>query len=151
MIKRSAVLEKAAVLKLAQIIVQRQSVSLADTEALIAPEAFEVWASGMKYGAEQVVRHSGGLYRVVQAVDKSQAHQAPDAGGMLAVYRPIVPTASGSADDPIPFIYGMDCVAGLCYKYQGGLYLCKGDMLPCVWYPDATIWQWENTSIGVEL
>lgn len=142
MLHKAMVEEKCAVIQLAQIIIQRQSHLLTDAEALTAPAAFEVWAEGMKYGAEQVVQHKGGIYRVVQAVDKSQAHQPPDAEGMLAIYRPISPTASGTENDPVPFAYGMDCVGGLYYTYQGNLYLCKGDMLPCVWYPDSGIWQW---------
>lgn len=146
MIRESVAREKAAVLKLAQIIVQRQSGLLTDAEALTAPEGFEIWSPDMRYGADQVIQHEETLYRVVQEVASSQEHQQPGGEGMLAVYRPIVPTASGTEDDPIPWIYGMDCSAGLYYSYNEQLYLCKGDMLPCVWPPDSGIWQWEVKS-----
>jgi hypothetical protein len=149
MIKRTVVEEKAAVIRLAQIIVQRQSAVLTDAEALTAPQAFEVWAPSMKYGAEQVIAHAGGLYRVAQDVAQSQVHQPPDAAGLLAVYRPIVPGHAGTAADPIPYVYGMDCVTGLYYSYDGRVYLCKGDMLPCVWPPGtAGLWQWEAVTKG---
>lgn len=142
MIKREVAEAKTAVLRLAQIIVQRQGGILTDAEALTAPAAFEPWAANRPYDKGQIVQHKGLLYRLMADVDKSQEHQPPDADGMLAIYRPIVPTASGELDDPIPYVYGMDCTAGLYYIYNEAVYLCEGDMLPCVWPPDSGIWQW---------
>ena len=47
------------------------------------------------------MQHSGRLYRVEQA-HTAQAHQPPGGEGMLAIYRPIRPTAA----EPLPWIYG---------------------------------------------
>ena len=69
--------------------------------------------------------------------------QPPHGEGMLAIYRPIDEGHAGTQGDPIPWVYGMDCHTGSYYGYGGVTYLCKGDMLPCVWYPDSGIWQWE--------
>lgn len=149
-LRRSQVEEKAAVLLLAQIIVQRQSAILTDAEALTAPQAFEQWGPGMKYGKDQIIWHAASdkLYRLMNDVEKSQAHQPPGGKGMLAVYRPIEVSATGTIDDPIPYTYGMDCRDGLYYSYGGKLYLCKADMLPCIWPPDtAGMWQWEEVAV----
>ena len=75
------------------------------------------------------------------------AHQAPHDEGMLAVYRPIDREHAGTADDPIPWVYGMDCYAGKCYRYNGKVYQVAegGDMIPCTWPPDTPgMWQWEE-------
>ena len=33
------------------------------------------------------------------------------------------------------------------YRYEDKTYLCKGDMIPCVWTPGtAGLWQWEAVS-----
>ena len=137
--------EKADVLRLAQILIQRQSGVLKDSEVLAAVDALEVWAADMPYGKDQAIMHNGVCYRVVQDVPKSQAHQPPDATGMLAVYRPIDNGGSdGTKENPIPFVYGMDCTTGKYFTYEGKLWLCKGDMLPCVYPPGtAGLWQWE--------
>ncbi len=151
MLHRSAVEEKVSVIRLAQIIVQRQSSLLKDAEALTSPEAFEKWAPDMPYGEGQIVYHepTDKLYRVVQTggVTKSQAHQPPGGEGMLAVYRPIEVTATGTKDDPIRYTYGMDTREGKYYKHEGKLYLCKSDMLPCIWPPGTVgLWQWEEVT-----
>ena len=65
---------------------------------------------------------------------------------MLAVYRPIETWHAGTRSDPIPWVYGMDCLAGLYYSYNGAIYRVAdgGDMIPCVWAPDTPgLWQWE--------
>ena len=48
-----------------------------------------------------------------------QDHQPPDGEGMLAIYRPIDQTHAGTLEDPIPWVYGMDCPAGSYFSYQG--------------------------------
>ena len=134
------------------ILIQRSSGQFTDEEALTDAKVFEPWGADMKYGEGQIVRHpanAGGetLYRIVQpgGVDKSQASQAPDSPGMLAVYRPIILTAKGTIDDPITYVYGTDCTAGKYYSYEGSIWLCNGDMLPCIWPPGtAGLWQWSK-------
>ena len=118
--------------------------ALAVADAL--PEAFRAWTAGEQYAANEIVTHGGKVYRVVQAAT-AQEHQPPGAAGMLAIYRPIVLAATGTITDPIPFEIGMDARTGLYYSYGGTLYLCKGDMIPCVWEPgSAGLWQWELIS-----
>ena len=71
--------------------------------------------------------------------------QPPDGEGMLAIYRPIDQTHAGTLEDPIPWVYGMDCHAGTYFSYNGHIYqvAAGGDMIPCVWPPDtAGLWQW---------
>ena len=92
---------------------------------------------------DTILNDGGTLYRVVQAVTP-QAHQPPHGEGMLAIYRPIDTAHAGTEEDPIPWVYGMDCTSGLYYSYNAAVYLCKGDMKPCVWAPGtAGLWQWE--------
>ena len=123
--------------------------ALSDEQALSMPDLLPVWdellAAGDVLAANTVLRHEGVTYRVVQAVTP-QAHQEPGGAGMLAIYRPVDQQHAGTQDDPIPFVYGMDALAGLYYSYAGGLYRVAegGDMKPCVWLPDSGIWQWER-------
>ena len=65
---------------------------------------------------------------------------------MLDIYRPIDQAHTGTLEDPIPWEYGMDCIAGTYYSYNGHIYKVAdgGTMAPCVWPPDtAGLWQWE--------
>ena len=122
--------------------------TLTDAQALEMPDLFPVWETvlteGAKLAAGRVISKDGQLYRVVQAVTP-QEHQPPDGEGMLAIYRPINPEHAGTADDPIPWVYGMDCYQGKYYAHGGITYLCRADMLPCTWAPgsDGTEGQWE--------
>ena len=107
------------------------------------PESFPVWTAGSQYGANEVILHEEKPYRVVQPVT-AQSHQPPSSPGMLAVYRPIILAATGTENDPIPFVMGMDAHTGLYFSYEGKLYICRGDMIPCSWVPGTTgLWQWE--------
>ena len=121
---------------------------ITDTQALAMPSLFPTWEEARAAGAAlpegRILSDGGRLYRVVQPVTP-QAHQAPHDVGMLAVYRPIDKAHAGTLADPIPWVYGIDCNTGLYYAYDGKVYLCKGDMKPCVWAPDTTgMWQWEK-------
>lgn len=103
------------------------------------------WVPGEEYAAGEPLSHGGGVYIAVSKVT-AQAHQEPGGEGMLAVYRPIDAAGSaGTIDDPIPYLYGMDCAEGLYYSNEGKTYLCKSDMPNCVWAPGtAGLWQWEE-------
>lgn len=120
-----------------------------DSQALDMAALFPTWeevlSSGSELAAGRVVNNGGQLYRVVQSV-VPQAHQVPGGEGMLAIYRPIDREHAGTPDDPIPWVYGMDCLAGICYSYNGAIYRVAdgGNMIPCVWAPDSGIWQWET-------
>ena len=123
-----------------------------DETALEMPDLFKTWeevlAAGKKLIKDTIINDGGTLYRVVQEVTP-QAHQPPHGEGMLAVYRPIDTAHAGTKEDPIPWVYGMDCASGLYYSYNAAVYLCKADMKPCVWAPGtAGLWQWEAVAAG---
>lgn len=112
------------------------------------PDLFPAWETVLEAGEElpagRILNDGGQLYRVVQAVTP-QAEMPPHDDGMLAIYRPIDREHAGTADDPIPWVYGMDCYAGKHYSYNGKVYKVAegGDMIPCTWPPDSPgMWQW---------
>ena len=124
------------------------AVNIPDTQALSMATLFPTWedvlSSGTELAAGRVISSDGQLYRVVQAT-VPQAHQAPGGEGMLAIYRPIDREHAGTLEDPIPWAYGMDCLAGIYYSYNGAIYKVTdgGNMIPCVWAPDTPgLWQW---------
>lgn len=124
--------------------------SLTDAAAHGIPDLLPTWdellAAGNKVAAGVCLVHNGQTYRVVQAVTPIES-QHPGGDGMLAVYRPIEREHTGTMADPIPWVSGMDCRTGKYYSYEGVTYLCKGDMIPCVWTPGtAGLWQWEVVS-----
>ena len=125
--------------------------TIPDAQALEMLDLFPAWetvlAKGKELAADRVISKDGQLYRVVQAVTPIES-QPPDGEGMLAIYRPINPEHAGTADDPIPWVYGMDCHAGKYYSYEGAVYMVAegGDMIPCTWPPNSGIWQWVKVS-----
>ena len=120
-----------------------------DETALEMPDLFKTWAEILEAGKtvpkDTIINDGGTLYRVVPSEGVLPVeHQPPHGEGMLAVYRPIDKAHTGTQEDPIPWVYGMDCTADLYYSYNGVVYLCKADMKPCVWAPGtAGLWQWE--------
>ena len=125
-----------------------------DETALEMPDLFRTWeevlADGKTVAENSIINDGGTLYRVVAPGGVlPQAHQPPHGEGMLAVYRPIDTAHAGTLEDPIPWVYGMDCTSGLYYSYNAAVYLCKADMKPCVWAPGtAGLWQWEAVAAG---
>lgn len=117
-----------------------------DASALALSPICPSWGAGTHYEAGEIVNHDGQAYRVIQAVN-SLEHQPPGAEGMLAIYRPLNTENSGTIDDPIPFVNGMDVYNGKYYSFNEKTYLAKADMLPCVWNPGtAGLWQWEEVT-----
>lgn len=120
-----------------------------DETALEMPDLFKTWeevlAAGQNVAQNAIINDGGTLYRVVAAGGVlPQEHQPPHGEGMLAVYRPIDTAHAGTLEDPIPWVYGMDCAEGLYYSHNATVYLCKANMTPCVWAPGtAGLWQWE--------
>lgn len=120
-----------------------------DAAALEMPGLFRSWAEALADGTllpqGTIINDDGTLYRVAQAGGVTpQEHQPPHGEGMLAVYRPIDVAHSGTKEDPIPWVYGMDCSQGKYYSWAGAISLCRADMPACVWPPDAAgVWQWE--------
>lgn len=125
-----------------------------DETALEMPDLFKTWEQALDAGTtlteNSIINDGGTLYRVVAPGGVlPQAHQPPHGEGMLAVYRPIDTAHKGTMEDPIPWVYGMDCASGLYYSYNAAVYLCKADMKPCVWAPGtAGLWQWEAVAAG---
>ena len=120
---------------------------LTDAVALSIPDLLPAWdellSAGREVAAGVCLVHNGQTYRVVQAVTPLES-QPPDMEGILAIYRPVEREHAGTMADPIPWVSGMDCVEGKYYSYEGKTYLCKADMIPCVWPPDTPdMWQWE--------
>lgn len=136
------------VLALSRVMAVQAAPTMSDKQALTMPDLFPTWEqvleAGEPLGKDMIVNDGGTLYRVVQDNTTPQAGQPPHGEGMLAVYRPIDVGSTGGADDPIPWLYGMDCYEGKYYSYEGKTYLCKQNMTPCVWAPDTPgLWQWE--------
>lgn len=138
--------EQAMILALAM---AASATGLSDTTALAIPDLLPTWdellASGQPIQPGVCLMHNGQCYRQAQSSAVTpQAHQPPGGEGMLAIYRPIEREHTGTLADPIPWVYGMDCYSGKYYAHGGITYLCKSDMLPCVWEPgSAGLWQWE--------
>ena len=129
---------------------QTQSFTTAQFLVLAQAGVFEQWEAGKTYQAGYRLAHEGIVYEVIQDVT-SQAHQPPNAEGMLAIYRPLSVDAEtgeepdGTQKHPYTFLYGMDVEEGCYYTYEGKLYLAKADMKPCVWNPGTEgLWQWEE-------
>lgn len=122
--------------------------TLTDAQALgIQRDLYPVWPDGVddngQYHKGQIISYGDAIYRVDQDGVTPDESQAPDAEGMLAVYRPIVEGHKGNKKDPIPWVYGMDVKKNKYYSYGGVVYRAAENMKPCVWYPDSGIWQWE--------
>ena len=130
----------------------RSATTLSDAVALSVPDLLPTWDELLEAGEPiqpgVCLMHNGQCYRQAQSSAVTpQARQAPGGDGMLAVYRPIEREHTGTQSDPIPWVYGMDSYNGKYYSYEGKTYLCKSDMLPCVWAPGtAGLWQWEVVS-----
>lgn len=123
--------------------------TITDSQALSMASLFPIWPDGVneegQYIKDQVIQYEGQLYRIAQPTVTPQSHQTPSSEGMLAVYRPIELSHAGTLEDPIPWVYGMDCYSGKYYSYNSKVYKCTDDMIPCVWEPgSAGLWQWEE-------
>lgn len=126
---------------------------LTDTVALSIPDLLPTWDELLEAGEPiqpgVCLMHNGQCYRQVQSSAVTpQAHQPPGGDGMLAVYRPIDREHAGTLEDPIPWVYGMDCAEGKYYSYTGSVYYAKQNMKPCVWTPgsDGTTAVWDKIS-----
>ncbi len=124
--------------------------TLTDAVARSIPDLLSSWeellAAGEPIQPGVCLTHNGQVYRMVQSTGVTpKAHQPPGGDGMLAVYRPIDREHAGTLADPIPWVYGMDCLEGKYYSCEGKRYLAKLDMLPCVWTPGSagtsTVWE----------
>ena len=150
--KQDAIRQSNAVLeaKSRASLVQTASFTAAEFSLLAKAELFPVWTADETYPQGRRIQHEGIVYEVV-AVDgvTAEAQQPPNGEGLLAVYRPLSTdpttgeTPTGTQDDPIPYIGGMDVVKDKYYSYNGKLYLANANLPACVWAPDTQgLWQW---------
>ena len=150
--KQAAVSQANAVLEVKSRanLVQTASFTAAEFSLLAKAELFPVWKAGETYPQGCRIQHEGIVYKVVAADGvTAEAHQPPNGEGLLAVYRPLSTdpstgeTPTGTQDDPIPYLDGMDVEEGKYYSYNGKLYKANLTMPACVWPPDtAGLWQW---------
>ena len=129
----------------------RTTANIPDAVALSIPDILPTWQefldAGEQIGSNVCLMHDGQCYRVVSSGGVLPlAHQSPGSPGMSAVYRPVVSGHAGTLDDPIPWVYEMDCEEGKYYSHKGKIYLCTGDMSPCVWEPGGGAPQWEEVA-----
>lgn len=129
----------------------RTATTIPDTIALSIPDILPTWQGfldrKMDIPSGVCLMHDGQCYRQNQSVPiKPEAQRPPGSPGMSAVYRPVVSGHDGTLDDPIPWVYEMDCKEGKYYSNKGKIYLCTGDMSPCVWEPGGGATQWEEVT-----
>lgn len=134
---------------------QTQPFTTAQFSILAQAGVFKEWEAGVFYSAGHRLVCEGIVYEVIQDVT-SQAHQPPNAEGMLAIYRPLSVDAEtgeepdGTQEHPYTFLYGMDVTSGKYYTYEGKVWLAKADMPACVWNPGTEgVWQWEEVVANV--
>ena len=135
-------------------LVQTASFTASEFSLLAKAELFPVWTAGETYPHGRRIQHEGIVYEVVAANGvTAEAHQPPNGEGLLAVYRPLSTdpttgeTPTGTQDDPIPYLDGMDVEEGKYYSYNGKLYKANLTMPACVWPPDtAGLWQWTEVT-----
>lgn len=154
--KQAAIRQSNAVLeaKSRANLVQTASFTAAEFSLLAKAELFPVWTAGETYPQGRRIQHEGIVYEVVAANGvTAEAHQPPNGEGLLAVYRPLSTdpstgeTPTGTQDDPIPYLDGMDVVKDKYYSYNGKLYKANLTMPACVWPPDtAGLWQWTEVT-----
>ena len=130
--------QKQALAEQQETVIRAAAQTLPDDVAAQAPLLYPAW-DWQSCKRDMIVNHNGQLYRVL---NMPTDNRPPDAAGMVAVYRPIVPAHAGTTADPIPWVYGMDCKAGLYYSYADQLWLCKSDMSPCTWTPGTAPTMW---------
>ena len=150
--KQAAVSQANAVLeaKSRANLVQTACFTASEFSLLAKAELFPVWTAGETYPQGRRIQHEGIVYEVVAADGvTAEAHQPPDGEGLLAVYRPLSTdpetgeTPTGTQDDPIPYIGGMDVEEGKYYSYNEKLYRANANLPACVWPPDTKgLWQW---------
>lgn len=154
--KQAAIAQANALLeaKSRAILVQTASFTASEFSLLAKAELFPVWTAGETYPHGLRIQHEGIVYEVVAADGvTAEAHQPPNGEGLLAVYRPLSTdpstgeTPTGTQDDPIPYIGGMDVVKDKYYSYNGKLYKANLNMPACVWTPDtAGLWHWTEVT-----
>ena len=93
-----------------------------DNTALTGMELYPVWAVGIAVAKDSRYQYNGKLYKCVQA-HTTQADWTPDATPALWTVVDVAHT--GTIDDPIPAVAGMEYVYGKYYIEGKTVYICK--------------------------
>lgn len=93
-----------------------------DQTALTGMELYPTWAEGIAVAKDSRYQFNGKLYKVVQA-HTTQADWTPDV--TPALWTVIDVTHTGTIDDPIPAVAGMEYVYGKYYIEGETVYICK--------------------------
>lgn len=98
--------------------------TLADADAAKNPMLFLPWETGTKYAEGDRRRHSGKVYKCLQA-HTSQADWEPPV--VPALWVVVNVSSPGTIDDPIPASRGMEYEYGKYYRdpEDSKIYLCK--------------------------
>ena len=102
--------------------IEQAAAKLTDSEALTSAELFERW-SGRAYTAGERLTDGGVIYKAKQDIAANPTWQP---SLTPALWEPLaLPTETGTADNPITAVAGMNYVTGLYYKEGDKLYICK--------------------------
>lgn len=93
-----------------------------DNTALTGTELYPVWTVGIAVAKDSRYQYNGKLYKVVQA-HTTQADWTPNV--TPALWTVIDVTHSGTIDDPIPAVAGMEYIYGKYYIEGETVYICK--------------------------
>ena len=93
-----------------------------DQTALAGMELYPTWAVGIAVAKDSRYQYNGKLYKCIQA-HTTQADWTPDA--TRALWTAIDVAHTGTIDDPIPAVAGMEYVYGKYYIEGETIYICK--------------------------
>ena len=93
-----------------------------DNTALTGIELYPTWAVGIVVSVGDRYQYNGNLYKCVQA-HTTQADWTPNV--TPALWTVIDVTHTGTIDDPIPAVAGMEYVYGKYYIEGETIYICK--------------------------
>ena len=93
---------------------------LTDEQALESMNLYQLWEVGIDYVVNDRRRYKERLYKCAQA-HTSQADWTPDVATSL--WTPLDVEHTGTLEDPIPAVSGMEYVKGKYYSEDGTIYL----------------------------
>ena len=116
-----------------------QTMGLTDTESLKVKDLYPEWESkmGQQVNVGEKYRYDGRLWKVLQ--QHTVQEQWRPGTGTESLYTEIVETASGTADDPIPYNNNMELEQGKYYIQDGITYLCTRNTEIPVYQPLADL------------
>ena len=116
-----------------------------DNTALTGMELYPVWAVGIAVSVGDRYQFNGKLYKCGQA-HTTQADWTPDI--TPALWTVIDVTHSGTIDEPIPAVAGMEYTKGLYYIEDGTIYLmnregmAEGETITLYYLPSQLVGQY---------